>query len=69
MQVHGHALAVTPSLGIACYPEDGASGERLLKHADIALYRTKAAGRAGFTRFDWSMVDANGLRTDPAPAR
>jgi diguanylate cyclase (GGDEF)-like protein/PAS domain S-box-containing protein len=33
------------SLGVACFPEHGASGGVLLKAADEALYRAKAEGR------------------------
>ena len=37
--------AVTLSIGVASYPEHGASGESVLRAADQALYRAKAAGR------------------------
>jgi diguanylate cyclase (GGDEF)-like protein/PAS domain S-box-containing protein len=33
------------SLGIALYPEHGREAETLLKHADMAMYRAKHAGR------------------------
>ena len=36
---------ITVSAGIAMFPEHGASGEDLLRAADRALYRAKAAGR------------------------
>jgi diguanylate cyclase (GGDEF)-like protein len=38
-------LVVTASLGIACYPEHGKTGEELLQHADVALYSSKRDGR------------------------
>jgi len=37
--------SVTFSVGIACFPEHGTTGEQLLHAADLALYRAKAAGR------------------------
>jgi len=37
--------AVTLSLGIAVFPDQGATGETVLKAADTALYRAKAEGR------------------------
>jgi diguanylate cyclase (GGDEF)-like protein len=39
-----HQLFVSGSVGIAVYPSDGLRYESLLKHADIAMYRAKAAG-------------------------
>jgi diguanylate cyclase (GGDEF)-like protein len=38
-------VTVTASLGIAVYPRDGLDAKTLLKHADIALYQAKDAGR------------------------
>jgi diguanylate cyclase (GGDEF)-like protein len=37
--------AVTVSLGVSCFPEDGTDGEALLGRADDALYRAKEGGR------------------------
>lgn len=40
-----YELVVTPSIGIALYPEHGADTQTLLKHADAAMYEAKASGR------------------------
>lgn len=46
-----HRLHVTASIGMAVYPEDGATAALLLKHADAALYEAKAKGRNCYSHF------------------
>ncbi|HKR63917.1 MAG TPA: EAL domain-containing protein [Thermoanaerobaculia bacterium] len=45
MDVSGHRLYVTTSIGITVFPEDGDDAETLLKNADTAMYQAKARGR------------------------
>ncbi len=37
--------AIALSLGVACFPEHGSTGEAVLRAADAALYRAKKSGR------------------------
>src|ERR1700677_4101868 len=45
IELKEHTIIATVSVGIALAPEDGNNPERLLKSADLALYRAKAEGR------------------------
>jgi diguanylate cyclase (GGDEF)-like protein len=51
----GHQFVVTPSIGIALYPQDGKTGEELLMNADSAMYRAKAVGRNNFKFYSETM--------------
>jgi diguanylate cyclase (GGDEF)-like protein len=51
-------LFVTSSIGISVYPADGGSSEILMKHADIAMYQSKAQGGNTATYFDTEMNQA-----------
>jgi diguanylate cyclase (GGDEF)-like protein/PAS domain S-box-containing protein len=51
----GGELVVSASIGIAVFPDDGEDMEVLLKHADVALYQAKNAGRNTFEFFNDSM--------------
>jgi diguanylate cyclase (GGDEF)-like protein/PAS domain S-box-containing protein len=44
-------LVVTASIGASVYPDDAGTAEALMKHADVALYAAKDAGRDGFQLF------------------
>lgn len=45
IEVSGHELTVTASIGISHYPNDATDVQHLLKHADSAMYQAKDAGR------------------------
>ena len=51
MQVGGHTLRVTTSVGVASWPGDGDDAETLLKNADNALYQSKEGGRNTYRMF------------------
>lgn len=55
VQLDGHDLVVTPSVGIAVIPQDGRDSDTVLKNADRAMYAAKEAGRNRFCFFDASM--------------
>ena len=61
-QIDQNELTVTPSIGIALFPEDGTDFDTLSKRADIAMYRAKRDGRNNF-RFFTGEMQAQSLRT------
>ncbi len=48
---------VTPSIGVAIFPDDGDTVEELLKNADLAMYFAKRNGSGNFKYFQESMND------------
>ena len=46
--VGGSEVFVTPSIGIAIYPDSGRLAERLIKAADLAMYQAKKRGGGRF---------------------
>ncbi len=53
--IDGHLAAVGASIGIAVSPGDGSTPEKLLRNADLALYRAKDDGRGTFHFFEPAM--------------
>jgi diguanylate cyclase (GGDEF)-like protein len=51
----GHRVTIGVSVGISLAPGDGSSCEKLLKNADVALYRAKADGRGTWRFFEPEM--------------
>ncbi len=45
MDISGHDITTTVSIGVSVFPEDGADADELLKNADIAMYKAKEAGK------------------------
>ena len=43
--VAGQEIAISPSIGIAYYPDHGRNMDDILRHADAAMYDAKARGR------------------------
>jgi diguanylate cyclase (GGDEF)-like protein len=60
IQIDGHELVITPSIGIAISPGDAEDVEGLLKAADTAMYHAKAMGKNNFV-FYRSDMDPPGI--------
>jgi diguanylate cyclase (GGDEF)-like protein len=57
-QIDGAELHVTPSIGIAIFPDDGVDSDRLLRNADTAMYHAKREGGSRFCFFTAEMQEA-----------
>ncbi|MDD4977788.1 MAG: EAL domain-containing protein [Gallionella sp.] len=60
--IREHQLAITTSIGISIFPDDGEDAVTLLRNADMAMYRAKDAGRNRFQYFEQEMNDKAMLR-------
>jgi diguanylate cyclase (GGDEF)-like protein/PAS domain S-box-containing protein len=66
--IQEHEFLLTCSIGVATYPGDGNTAESLIKHADIAMYRSKEMGRNTFQFYASAMnqrtLDRLDIETD-----
>jgi diguanylate cyclase (GGDEF)-like protein/PAS domain S-box-containing protein len=61
-RIGGTELRVSPSIGIALFPDDGHDIDELLRNADTAMYHAKQEGRGRFSFFTSSMNEAASRR-------
>ncbi len=59
----GGDIFIGASVGLTLYPDDGHDTETLIRHADMAMYRAKEAGRNGYRFFTQSMNEQMQQRT------
>jgi diguanylate cyclase len=62
----GLKLSVGCSIGIALFPEHGASGDLLCSRADLAMYRAKSLGRSKICTYEADMDEASRSRAATA---
>ena len=53
--IDGHQAVIGVSIGISVGPGDGSNPDKLLRNADLALYRAKSDGRSTFRFFEPAM--------------
>jgi diguanylate cyclase (GGDEF)-like protein len=53
-----HTIDISASIGIAVFPQHGDEVERLLRHADSAMYAAKKSGRNAYQFYDASLSSA-----------
>lgn len=57
VRMDSHVLSPSASLGIAMYPDDGATLAELMAGSDLALYASKSAGRGQSFFYDTAMSE------------
>jgi len=55
VNIEGHEVFTTTSMGVVLFPHDGSDVETLLKHADMAMYEAKEKGRNNYQFFSKEM--------------
>ncbi len=55
IKAQGHVIAISASIGVSLYPSDNADPDILLRHADMAMYLAKQAGKNRYQLFDTEM--------------
>ncbi|UCH49521.1 MAG: EAL domain-containing protein [Betaproteobacteria bacterium] len=63
VELDGIHFQTTVSIGISLYPRDGKDTETLLRHADLAMYEAKEAGRGRVRVFSEEMSWRAAMRT------
>nr|WP_301289188.1 EAL domain-containing protein [Natronocella acetinitrilica] len=53
----GHRLHISPSIGVAVHPDDGADPAQLLQAADTAMYEVKRSGKRGLRVYDVTLAE------------
>jgi len=62
IDLDGHTLYASASIGVALYPDDAVDMDALLSYADQAMYAAKENGRNGFSYFTPSLHERARLR-------
>jgi diguanylate cyclase (GGDEF)-like protein/PAS domain S-box-containing protein len=57
IRLDAHELYLTPSVGIALFPDNGSTVDDLIKFADTAMYRAKELGGNNYQLFDSNMSE------------
>lgn len=57
LEIEGHMLYVSSSIGISLYPEDALDSSSLLRDADAAMYKAKDEGKNNFQFYSSEMTE------------
>lgn len=60
----GLELGISASIGVALYPKDGEDSVALIKHADLAMYKSKEKGRNNYSFYSDDLAEYIQKRAD-----
>jgi len=60
----GLELGISASIGVALYPRDGEDSVTLIKHADLAMYKSKEKGRNNYSFYSDDLAEYIQKRAD-----
>jgi diguanylate cyclase (GGDEF)-like protein len=58
LDLEGHEVSISASIGVALYPSDGEDLDGLLRHAHLAMRHAKERGKNNYQFFDEALNDA-----------
>ena len=61
-EIKGHKIYIGASIGVSIYPEGGDTLDRLIKSADVAMYKVKKSGKNGYKLFSAEMTSCSAKR-------
>ncbi len=66
LTIKGRQVAMSASIGVAVFPQDGDSVTELLRSADLAMYESKKLARGGVRRYqrDVTMAEVEAMTSD-----
>lgn len=64
LHIDSREVFIGASIGISLYPEDGLTGDELLKHADTAMYQAKAGGKGRHNFYSAEMTQREERRLE-----
>ena len=56
LEIPNHQFTITLSIGVSLFPQDGKDAQTLLRNADTAMFKAKAAGRNTYQLYDQAMT-------------
>lgn len=67
LDMNGHLVETSPSVGISLFPDDGLDIDTLLARSDLAMYDAKRSGRGTYRFYDNALNNASSRKLELIP--